>query len=173
MSHDGDGDDARLLACGEHARLLAKYEPTIIGRCIAELRGHLDADDVAQDAKVRLWSELRKGRTYSVPFRVVVHNVIRWTLKDYYARRPTHVPLADDWDPADPGDGLDELLDRDAVLSVLDELDEGKTRQVMELRYLDRLEIDEIAEQLGMTRNAVDQALHRGHRKLRETLTGG
>jgi DNA-directed RNA polymerase specialized sigma24 family protein len=138
MSHDGDGDDARLLAEGDCARLLAKYKPAIIGRCIAELRGHLDADDVAQDVKVRLWTELRKGRTYSVPFRVVVHNVIRWTLKDYYARRPTHLPLADGWDPADPGDGLEELLDRDAVLSVLDELDEGTTQQVMELRYLDR-----------------------------------
>ena len=172
MSHDGDGDDARLLARGEHARLLAKYEPTIIGRCVAELRGHLDADDVAQDVKVRLWSELRKGRTYSVPFRVVVHNVIRWTLKDHYARRPTHVPLADDWDPADPGDGLEELLDRDAVSAMLDGL-EGRAREVMELRYLERLDIDEIAERLGMKRNAVDAALHRGHLKLRETLTGG
>ena len=43
----------------------------------------------------------------------------------------------------------------------------------MELRYLERLEIDQIAERLGMKRNAVDQALHRGHRKLRETLTRG
>jgi RNA polymerase sigma factor (sigma-70 family) len=172
MSHDGDGADALLLARGEHARLLAKYEPVIIGRCIAELRGHPDADDVAQDVKVRLWTELRKGKTYSVPFRVVVHNVIRWTLKDYYARRPTHVPLADDWDPADPADDLEGLLDRDAVSAMLDGLD-GRAREVMELRYLDRLEIAEIAKRLGIERNAVDQALHNGHRKLRETLAGG
>ena len=43
----------------------------------------------------------------------------------------------------------------------------------MELRYREHLEIEEIAERLGMKRNAVDQALHRGHDKLRETLTGG
>lgn len=172
MSHDGDGDDARLLAQGAHARLLAKYEPTIIGRCVAALRGHLDADDVAQDVKVRLWTELRKGKEYSVPFRVVAHNVIRWTLNDYYARRPTHVPLAEDWDPADPSDALGELLDRDAVSSMLDGL-EGRAREVMELRYLERLEIAEIAVRLGIERNAIDQALHNGHRKLREALTGG
>ena len=62
MSHDGDAADAALLARGEHARLLAKYEPVIVGRCVAELRGHVDADDVAQDVKVRLWGELRKGQ---------------------------------------------------------------------------------------------------------------
>jgi hypothetical protein len=42
---------------------------------------------------VRLWSELRQGKAYSVPFRVVVHKVIGWTLSDYFAGRPTHVPL--------------------------------------------------------------------------------
>jgi RNA polymerase sigma factor (sigma-70 family) len=162
----------RPLRRRDLGRFLGELEPTIIGRCIAELRGHLDADDVAQDVKVRLWTELRKGKTYSVPFRVVVHNVVRWTLKatTRAARRMCRSPTT----------GIrptrataSRLLDRDAVLSVLDELDEGTTRQVMELRYIVRLEIDEIAERLGMTRNAVDQALHRGHRKLRETLTGG
>jgi RNA polymerase sigma factor (sigma-70 family) len=41
-------------------------------------------------------------------------------------------------------------------------------RAVCELRYRDGLEIDEIARQLGKTRNAVDQALHNAHRKLKE-----
>jgi RNA polymerase sigma factor (sigma-70 family) len=171
MSHDGDAADALLLARGEHARLLAKFEPAIVGRCVAELRDHPDAEDVAQDVKVRLWSELRRGRTYPVPFRVVVHKVVGWTLKDHHAGRPTHVPLPEEWNPADPSDGLGELLDRDAVSSLLDGL-EGRTREVMELRYLERLEIDQIAERLGIKRNAVDQVLHRGHRRLRETLTG-
>ena len=61
-----------------------KYEPVILGRCIAELRGGLDADDVAQDVKVRLWGELTKGKSYAVPFRVVVHKVIGWTLRDHW-----------------------------------------------------------------------------------------
>jgi hypothetical protein len=53
------------------------------------------------------------------------------------------VPLPEAWDPADPSDDLGELLDRDAVSAMLDDLAEGKTKQVMELRHLDRLEIPE------------------------------
>ena len=100
-----------------------------------------------------------------MPFRVVVHKVIDWTIGDYWPDRPTDV--APEWfDPAEPCDGLGEFLDRDAVVDA--RRPRGEDAQVMELYYLERLEIDEIAEQLGMKRNAVDQALHRGHAKLRE-----
>jgi RNA polymerase sigma factor (sigma-70 family) len=172
MCHELDAADARMLAAGEHAFLLAKYEPVIIGRCIAKLRGHADADDVAQDVKLRLWRGLVAGKEYAVPFRVVVHQVIGWTIGDYFEGRPTDVPLPDGWDAGDPSDPHGELLDRDAVTSMLDGL-EGRTREVMELRYLELLDPDQIAERLGMKRNAIDQALHRGHHKLRETATRG
>jgi RNA polymerase sigma factor (sigma-70 family) len=172
MSHETDAADAKLLARGEYAYLLAKYEPVIIGRCIAKLHRHADTDDVAQDIKLRLWRELVSGKTYTVPFRVVVHKIIGWTIADYFDRRPTDVPLPEGWEPADPSDPLGKLLDREAVASILDQLG-GRTREVMELRYLEWLDPDQIAERLGMERNAVDQALNRGHNKLREIATRG
>jgi RNA polymerase sigma-70 factor, ECF subfamily len=172
MSHEIDAADAKLLATGEHAFLLAKHEPVIIGRCIARLCGHTDADDVAQDVKLRLWAELRAGKEYPVPFRVVVHQVIGWTIADYFDGRPTDAPLPEGWDKGDPSDPHGELLDRDVVASMLDGL-EGRTREVMELRYLERLEVDQISERLEMEPNAVHQALHRGHKKLREIATRG
>jgi RNA polymerase sigma factor (sigma-70 family) len=164
MSHEIDAADAKLLAAGEYAFLLAKYEPVIIGRCIARLHGHADADDVAQDVKLRLWAELRAGKEYPVPFSVVVHQVIGWTIADYFGGRPTDVPLPEDCDAGDPSDALGELLDRNVVASMLDGL-EGRTRAVMELRYLERLDVDQISERLEMEPNAVHQALHRGQRK--------
>ncbi len=42
--------------------------------------------------------------------------------------------------------------------------------EVARLRFLQGLEIDEIAEQLGKKRNAVDQSLHRSRNKLQELL---
>src|SRR3989442_14512492 len=102
-------DDDGLLASGDHARLLAKYEAVIVARCVAALRGHADAEDVAQDVKLRLWRELQAGKQYPVPYRVVVHKVIGWTLKDHFAGRDTTVPLPDGWDAGtedDPGGRL-------------------------------------------------------------------
>jgi RNA polymerase sigma-70 factor (ECF subfamily) len=168
--NDGDADDTRLLDSGEHARLLAKYEVVIVGRCVAGMRGSLDAEDVAQDVKLRLWRELSRGKRYRVPFRVVVHKVIEWTLKDHFSGKDTTVPLPDEWLP-DPADPYAEVGEKDAIDGLLAGLPE-RQRQVWTLR-LAGLEPEQIAAELGMTRNAVDQALHNGRKKLRQALTGG
>jgi RNA polymerase sigma factor (sigma-70 family) len=170
MSDGRDGEDARLLDSGEHARLLAKYEPVIIGRCVAALHGSLDAEDVAQDVKLRLWGELSRGKRYPVPFRVVVHKVIGWTLQDYRSGRDTTLALPDDWlaDSADPFGEIDAQASVDGLLTALPE----RQRQVWTLR-LAGLEPEQIAAELGMKRNAVDQALHNGRKKLRRALARG
>ena len=160
-------DDAQLLASGDHTRLLAKYEPVIIGRCVARMRGSLDAEDVAQDVKLRLWRELQAGKRYPVPFSVVVHKVIGWTLADFWAGRDTTVPLPEHWQPSVEDDADGRLV----VDEILEELP-PRERDVWRLTQ-DGLGPGQIAAQLHMTRNAVDQALHRGRRKLREKLANG
>src|SRR5438067_1283474 len=100
MPHEDDARDDRLLADGDIAALLAVYEPAILSRCIAKLRGSVDAEDVAQDVRLRLLKEFRAGKSYSVPYRVVVHKVIDYTGLDYFQGRPTDVPLPDEWQPS-------------------------------------------------------------------------
>ena len=168
MNDGRDAEDARLLDSGEHARLLATYEPVIVARCVAALRGGLDAEDVAQDVKLRLWRELQAGKTYPVPYRVVVHKVIDWTLKDHWAGRDTTAPLPEGFEPAVEDDAEGRLY----VRSTLNELP-GREGEVWRLHLLDGLSPDQIAEQLRIERNNVDQALHRGRQKLRERLAGG
>ncbi len=173
MAHASDLEDTQLLEAGNLAALLAKYDATILGRCIARLRGGLDAEDVAQNVRLRLVAELQRGRRYGgTPYRVVVHQVIGWTLADYFAGRPTDIPLPESWEPAG-GDDQEALMSHYYLERLFESsLPEG-ARRVFELRYLQGLEPTQIAEELAMTRNAVDQALHRGHRKLREALVGG
>ena len=172
MAYESDAEDTQFLRDQDIASLLAKYEPVITGRCVAKLRGSLDAEDVAQNAIVRLLGELHRGKTYRVPYRVVVHQVIGWTLKDYFEGRPTDLPLPDDWEPADPGDEAGGIVSRYYLEELIGGLPE-QTRRVIELRYLRGLEHEQIAGELGMTRNAVDQRLHQGHKALRETLAHG
>lgn len=168
MAHASDLDDAHLLAAGDIAALLARYEPVIRGRCIARLHGSLDAEDVAQDARLRLLDEFRRGKRYEgVPYRVVVHQVIGWTVADHFAGRPTDVPLPEGWEPSAEGDPADEVASRGWVEWVVSQVD-GKDGRVFELRYRDLLEPAEIAARLEMEANAVHQALHRALTRVRE-----
>jgi RNA polymerase sigma factor (sigma-70 family) len=101
---------------------------------------------------------------------VVVHKVVDWTVADH--RRGTPVgPLPEHWEPVAP-DELDEALGNHDLMSLFAELP-ARAREVLQLRYLLGLEIEEIAQRLGIQRNAVDAALHRGHEKLREALATG
>lgn len=171
MAHATDVDDAQLLRDRDLATLLAKYQPVVVGRCVARLHGSLDAEDVAQNVLVRLLAELDRGKTYSVPFRVVVHQVIGWTIQDYFAGRPTDLPLPEDWEPAVEGES-DQVVSRYYLEDLLADLP-GKTGEAMTLRYLRGYEPGEIAGELGIEPNAVYQLLHNGRNKLRETWTDG
>jgi RNA polymerase sigma factor (sigma-70 family) len=168
MRDERDAEDARLLEEGDIAGLLAAYSDIIVGRCVARLRGDDAAYDVAQDVRHRLLAEFRRGKRYKVPYRVVVHKVIDWTLSEHFEGRNTAVPLPDNWEPP-VDDSTESVLSRYYLVDLFGSLPE-RTRRVLELRYVGGLEIEQIADRLGLTRNAVDQALHRGHAKLREVL---
>ena len=75
------------------------------------------------------------------------------------------------WEVADEADPYGPLVEDEALEWLFGGLPEG-ARRVLDLRYRQGLEIAEIAERLGLERNAVDQALHRGHERLRERIGG-
>ena len=85
--HDArDAEDTRLLEAGELNALVESYYETIILRCRLRCRSEDDALDCAQAVALRLLSELKRGRRYPVPYRVVVAKVIEWTTKGFYGR---------------------------------------------------------------------------------------
>ena len=167
MHAASDAEDARLLAVRDIDRLAAKYLPVVQTIVYARVRGD-GADDVVQDVMLRLLRELDAGRTYAVPYRVVVPKVTVWLVKGHFRGEPVQlVPFPEDWVALaqdEPDLAGDDLLER--LFGGLPE----RARQVCELRYLRGLEIDEIAAEIGIDRNAVDQALHRGHKALRDRL---
>lgn len=169
MTHAADVRDHELLSAGKIGDLLAIYEPVILNRCIAKLRGSADAEDVAQEVRLRLLREFRQGKRYSVPFRVAVHQIVGWKVQEYFQGKPGDVALPDGWDPCASDDTETEVLGRAFVEAVLESLD-GREREVLELRYWHGMEHDQIAQELQITRNNVDQILYRGHRAIRESL---
>lgn len=171
LTHDErDAEDARLLSVGDHDTLLAAYLPVVETRVRARVRD-ASADDVVQNVMLRLCAELERGRSYAVPFRVVVHQVTGWLIGEHFQGRDLRaVPFPESFDPV--GDEDVEVDDPRGFERLLDGL-APREREVVELRYGQGLEIADIADRLGMERNAVDQALHRALERLRRTHANG
>jgi len=166
--HDArDAEDQRLLEAGEHKLLLAGYFTPVRDRCFFRLGTREAGDDAAQIVFVRLLGELGKGKTYPVPFRVVVWMVTEWTLRGFYRGR-LEAELPEEWDQAGPDAFSEWEVDHD-LAALFADLPQ-RQRQVLDLRYRLGLTPAEIAAQLDIDANAVYQALHNGHAKLKERL---
>lgn len=168
MSHaERDAADRRLLANGDYKRLLATYLPVIQTRVYARVYD-ASADDVVQNVLLRLYRELESGKTYPVPFRVVVHNVIGWEIQEHFRKQHSReVPLPDSYDA--PGEPDIELDDDSGFFTLLEGLTDGQ-REVVVLRYHQGLEITEIARRCDKSRGAVDVTLHRALKVMRRRL---
>jgi RNA polymerase sigma factor (sigma-70 family) len=165
--HDArDEEDRRLLRTGEYTMLVEGYYGVILGRSRAGTKTEADAIAVAGEVVIRLLSELKRGRRYRVPFRVVVHKVIGWKLNEHFEPRKVSEVELEDWlDCAseDATSAIDPDAPFDDLVAPLTELEQ----EVLRLRYVDDLDFTAIAEQLGKEPNAVHQIHHRALTKLR------
>ena len=167
--HDArDAEDRRLLETGDHKLLLAGYFDRVRELCFLRLRDRQLTDEAAQQVFVRLLAELRSGKTYTVPFRVVVWNVVGWICSGLPREAKEGSSLPEGWDSAAP-DAYENWEDEYDVGLLIADLPD-RQREVLDLVYREGLSPAQVAERLGITRNAVDQALHNGHRKLAEKL---
>lgn len=169
-NHGRDAEDARLLANGDHQALWEQYLGVVHDRCRARLPAP-DADDVAADVALRILEELHRGRVYRHPFRVIVHMVTTWKIKEHFAPgKWTAVELDERLASDDPlrdlEDDLDFATDIERLLAGL----APREHEVAVLRIRHDLAPEQIAAELGITRNNVDQAWNRAKRKLVERL---
>jgi RNA polymerase sigma factor (sigma-70 family) len=159
--HDArDAEDRRLLEAGEHKLLVESYYAVILNRCRARVRTEGDAVDVAADVVIRLLAELKRGKAYPVPFRVVVHQVTTWKIKEFFSQGGVTVVELDDLLPASDDGGF-AAVESDFDLELLFADLPPRDQEIATLRWRSGMEIKEIAARLGLRRNAVDQSLHR------------
>lgn len=160
--HDArDAEDERLLAAGEHQRLVESYYGVVLDRCRARLRDEGDAIDVAAEVAVRLLAELKRGKAYDAPFRVVVQQVTSWKIKEFFAPAPVAEVELDELLAGTRDDGGFAAFESDFDLERLFAKLPPRDREIATLRWREGLEIVDVAARLGVNRNAVDQSLHR------------
>jgi RNA polymerase sigma factor (sigma-70 family) len=158
-----DKRDRELLARGAIDELLSQYVDSIRARCRNRCGVH--GDDVAQHVALRLWRELVDGKhRHGKPFREIVNGVVYFACKGFDGAKFDDDTPFEDWmegfESGSTPDTVDDVvfrLDLEDFVSSLPPSD----GEVARLRFIERLEIDQIAEATGKKRNAIDQALHR------------
>lgn len=162
----GDAAAARLLA--------ASLTPRIYGHAMRVLGNGAEAEDVAQEALLRLWRIAPDWRTGEAKVTTWLYRVVANLCTDRLRKAPA-VGLDEIGEPADPHPGAEAGLQtaarQDALQNALLSLPE-RQRQAVVLRHIEGLANPEIATILDIGVEAVESLTARGKRALRAALAG-
>jgi RNA polymerase sigma-70 factor (ECF subfamily) len=177
-------EDARLLAAyaagdGTAARALAaRHLPRVLSHAARLLGDRAEAEDVAQEAMLRLWRIAREWRAGEARVGTWLYRVTANLCTDRLRRRARHglvdldaVPA----EPVDPAPGAPDALQRaaraQALQAALDALP-LRQRQAVALRHLEGLGLSEIAAIMDISAEAAESLVARGKRALAARLAG-
>ena len=177
----GDGDeDARLLAAyaagdAQAARMLtARLAPRIYAQAFRMLGNQQDAEDVTQDAMMRLWKMAPDWDAERAKVTTWLYRVVANLATDVLRRRKRSGPALDQVDePPDETPGavaqIQTATRRSALEAALAALPD-RQRQAVVLRHIEGLTNPEIADILGLSVEAVESLTARGKRALAAAL---
>lgn len=170
---------------GDHSGfelLVKEHTSKVVGLAWKLVGNHTEAEDIAQEAFLRLFRALPEFRgesristwLYRTTTRLAIDHLRRERLKRklFFFRQdndaPDPVDLASDW-RGNPGE---ELISQEAMRSLRNSLGKLSARQqvIFTLRHYEGLALKEIAEHLGIETGTVKAHLHRAVTQLREDL---
>lgn len=166
---DGDARAARMLT--------ARLGPRAYSVALRVLGDGDAAEDVAQEAMLRLWRMAPEWRPGAAKVSTWLYRVALNLCLDAKRRgkRAGAVRLDDVSDPPDPAPGAPEHMQQgaraDALQAALMALPE-RQRQAVVLRHIEELSNPEIAGIMGISVEAVESLTARGKRALAASLAG-
>jgi RNA polymerase sigma-70 factor (ECF subfamily) len=147
-----------------------------LGRIVAfaarTLGDPAEAEDVAQETFLRLWSHAARWQPGAARLTTWLHRVALNLCLDRLRRRP-HVPLDDAPEPVDPSPEMSTVLHRrDVAQRVREELTRltDAQRAALTLCHYQGVRNYEAADMMGITVEALESLLARARRTLRERL---
>ncbi len=154
--------------------LTARLTPRVMGHAYRLLGNHAEAEDVTQEAMLRLWKIAPDWRQGEAKVTTWLYRVVANLCTDL-RRRARGVAL--DSIP-EPEDGRASVTDHmqaearaEALQTALDQLPD-RQRQAVVLRHIEGLANPEIAEIMEITTEAVESLTARGKRALTAALAG-
>ncbi|MEM9968089.1 MAG: RNA polymerase sigma factor [Pseudomonadota bacterium] len=174
-SEDAEAALLARYAAGEAAaaRILAhQMTPRIYAHAMRVLNDTAEAEDVVQDALMRLWRIAPKWRSSEAKVTTWLYRVVSNLCTDRLRKR-RELALDDVHEPADDAASADALLQQgqrvEALQAALLQLPD-RQRQAVVLRHIEGLSNPEIAQILDVGVEAVESLTARGKRALKQAL---
>ena len=176
---DPDADLLARFAAGEPkaARdLIDSLGPCSFAVAFRMLGERSEAEDVAQEAMMRLWRIAPDWRTGEAKVSTWLYRVTMNLCIDRQRRRRGSMTALDEVaEPPDPGRSVAETMQErqrnDALQAALQQLPD-RQRQAVVLRHLEELSNPEIAGIMEISTEAVESLIARGKRALAAALAG-
>ena len=157
------------------ALLIERLAPRALRLAQRLLANRAEAEDVTQEAMLRLWQIAPRWRDdMGAQVSTWLHRVVANLATDRLRRRP-QLALADVDEPPDPAPaaleamiGADRMQALDAALATLPE----RQRAAVVLRHIEGMSNPDIAARLGVGVEAVESLTARGKRALTAALAG-
>jgi RNA polymerase sigma-70 factor (ECF subfamily) len=164
---NGDASAARILTL--------RLTPRVLGHAARMLGDRAEAEDVAQEAMVRLWRVAPDWRQGEAQVTTWLYRVVSNLCTDRLRRRGRSVPIDSVAEPSSPAASVErDLIDRDraaALDAALMQLPD-RQREAVVLRHLEGLSNPQIAAIMDISTEAVESLTARGKRTLSALLSG-
>ena len=174
-----DSDDAVLMgkiAAGDksaYTEFLTRHLSAIVDFAWRHVGRRVDAEDVAQEAFIRVWNKAPNWRAQGPSPRSWLYRITYHLCIDELRRRRPEASLQDAGDPTDPGaTPEDSLLGHARIGQVAEAFRALPERQstAIALCAYHGLSNKEAAATLNITVEALESLLSRGRRRLRQLL---
>ncbi|MBX3587133.1 MAG: RNA polymerase sigma factor [Ramlibacter sp.] len=176
-----DDPDAELLARvgrGEPRamqELVTRKLPRVLALAVRLLGRRSEAEEVSQEAFVRVWKQAASWQPGQARFDTWLHRVVLNLCYDRLRARHDEPAADDSPEPADPGPAPDESLQAAqrsrqvaAALAALP----ARQREALVLQYYQEFSNGEAAMLMGISIEALESLLARARRALRARLLG-
>lgn len=155
-------------------KLFEEYSDVIFRFCLYKTSDRQTAHDLTQDTFLRLWKAMNSGGQAIEKPKQYLYQIARNLVIDHY-KKTKSVSLdalqEEGYDPQETGVlSADVLADISLLKKAIEDL-EADYREVIYMRFVEGLGIEEIAENLNISANLVSVRINRGRKKLKAVFT--
>ncbi len=154
-----------LVAYNNHSDALFRY-------CLFKVGDREVAKDIVQDVFTKTWIYIKDGKEVT-NFKPFLYRVLNNAIIDHYRKhKATSLDTLEEsgFDKAyEEAISTSNQIDSEKAIALLAKLPEDY-KEVLFMKYVQELELSEIAEITGELENTISVRIHRGLKKLKELL---